>query len=79
VGRNAFVRPSQFYVNLSLAKRFDMPGTQTLEVRADATNATNHPAFGFPTAAVTSTTFRRIGTSVVSSSRKIQLGVKYYF
>ena len=39
----------------------------------------NHPVFGFPTNTVTSTIFGRIRNSVTSGSRKVTLGVKYYF
>jgi hypothetical protein len=45
----------------------------------DATNLTNTPTFGFPTATVTSSTFGRIRNTVISGSRKAQIGVKYSF
>jgi len=35
--------------------------------------------FGFPTLTQTSATFGRIRNTVISSSRHIMLGVKYYF
>jgi hypothetical protein len=79
VGRNYFIGPTSFNVNFSLGKRTKTMGNQSLEVRMDATNFFNQPTFGFPTATTTSTTFGRIYNSVVSGSRKIQLGVKYYF
>lgn len=79
VGRNAFVGPRTFNLNMTLSKRFTMPFGHRLEVRADATNLTNTPTFGFPTATITSTTFGRIFNSVTSFSRKMQLGVKYTF
>jgi hypothetical protein len=79
VGRNAFRGPSFFSINLTLGKRFRVVGNQTFEVRADATNLTNDPSFGFPTATYTSTTFGRIYNNVASGSRKIQLGLKYSF
>jgi hypothetical protein len=79
VGRNYFYGPPQFTINLSLLKRIKTVGTHALEIRADATNLTNTPSFGFPTATYTSTTFGRIYNSVVSGSRKMQLGVKYSF
>ena len=79
VGRNAFTGPAQVYLNLTASKRFFMPWTHTLEFRADITNLTNTVSFGFPTATYTSTTFGRILRSTVSSSRKIQLGLKYTF
>lgn len=79
VGRNAFIGPNSFNLNLSVVKRFQTVGNQSLEFRMDATNVTNTPTFGFPTATITSATFGRIFDSVTSFSRKIQLGVKYYF
>ena len=60
-------------------KRFRWASRQSIEFRVDATNVTNTASFGFPTATITSTTFGRIYNSVVSSSRKIQLGLKYTF
>ncbi|MEO6212808.1 MAG: TonB-dependent receptor, partial [Vicinamibacterales bacterium] len=79
VGRNYFRGPGGYFVNLSLAKRTRTVGSQILEFRVDSTNVTNHPVFGFPTLTSTSGTFGRIRNSVNSSSRKIMLGVKYYF
>jgi len=79
VGRNAFRGPGFFSINMTLAKRVHIVRGQVLEVRADATNLTNTPSFGFPTATYTSSTFGRIYNSVTSGSRKIQLGVKYSF
>ncbi len=79
VGRNYFRGPGGYFVNLSLAKRTRIRGSQILEVRADSTNAFNHPTFGFPTLTTTSGTFGRIRDTVTSSSRNIMLGVKYYF
>jgi hypothetical protein len=79
VGRNYFRGPGGYFVNLSLAKRTRTVGSQILEFRVDSTNVTNHPVFGFPTLTSTSGTFGRIRNTVNSSSRKIMLGVKYYF
>jgi hypothetical protein len=79
VGRNAFVGPSWINLDLSLVKRFRWGSSQSVEVRMDATNFTNTASFGFPTATITSSTFGRIYNSVASTSRKIQLGVKYSF
>jgi hypothetical protein len=79
VGRNAFTGPGGFNINLNVTKRFFMPFGHTFEFRMDATNITNTASFGLPTAVVTSATFGRIFNSVVSGSRKIQLGAKYTF
>ena len=79
VGRNYFIGPSGLNLNMTLAKRVRTVGNQSLEVRLEATNVTNTPTFGFPTATLTSTTFGRIYNTVVSGSRKAQLGIKYSF
>ena len=79
VGRNFFRGPGGFNLNLSLAKRTRIVGDQILEIRADGTNVLNNPTFGFPTLTQNSGTFGRIRDTVISGSRKIMLGVKYYF
>ncbi|HSC26517.1 MAG TPA: carboxypeptidase regulatory-like domain-containing protein [Vicinamibacterales bacterium] len=79
VGRNYFRGPGGWFLNLSLAKRTHIVGDQILEIRADSTNVFNNPTFGFPTLTQTSTLFGRIRDNVLSGSRKIMLGVKYYF
>ncbi len=78
-GRNYFRGPGGTFVNMSLAKRTRVVGNQILEIRADSTNVFNHPIFGFPTLTTTTSTFGRIRNAVTSGSRKIMLGVKYYF
>jgi Carboxypeptidase regulatory-like domain/TonB-dependent Receptor Plug Domain len=78
-GRNYFRGPGAYNLNMSLAKRTRVVGDQILEFRADATNVLNNPTFGFPTTTFTSETFGRIRNTVISGSRKIMLGVKYYF
>ncbi|HWK08709.1 MAG TPA: hypothetical protein VNR64_01570, partial [Vicinamibacterales bacterium] len=79
VGRNFFRGPGSWQLNMSLAKRTRIYGSQILEIRADSTNVLNHPVFGFPTLTATSSTFGRIRNNVISSARQIMLGVKYYF
>ena len=78
-GRNGFVSPGSFNLDLALVKRTRIAGSQTFEFRVDATNLTNTPTFGAPTAVVTNTTFGRIRNTVISSSRKVQIGLKYSF
>ncbi len=78
-GRNYFRGPGGWGMDLSLAKRTRVVGSQILELRMDSTNVLNHPTFGFPTLTTTSSVFGRIRSSVTSGSRKIMLGVKYYF
>lgn len=79
VGRNYFVGPPSFNVDLAVSKRFRVVGTHTIDVRADVTNLTNTPTFGFPTTTLTAATFGRIRNSVASLSRKVQVGLRYSF
>jgi len=81
-GRNVLDGPGFFNVSASALKRFSMSAIREgmdFELRADITNLTNTPSFGFPTATFTSTIFGRIRDTVVSGSRKIQLGAKINF
>ncbi|MBI5083417.1 MAG: TonB-dependent receptor [Acidobacteria bacterium] len=78
-GRNFFVSPGGWGIDASFLKRTALTERYHLELRADMTNAFNHPIFGPPTATVSSTIFGRIRNSVISGSRKIQLGAKFSF
>ena len=78
-GRNAFRSPGGYFLNLSLAKRTRTVGSQILEIRADSTNVLNNPTWGLPTLTATSSLFGRNRTPLGGRSRKIMLGVKYYF
>ncbi len=66
-------------MDISLLKRVRIRESMNLELRADSTNVTNTPSFGFPTATITDSTFGRIRAAVASSSRKIMLGAKFNF
>lgn len=79
LGRNFFRGPGGWNIDLSVMKRTPINERFNLELRADMTNAFNHPTFGSPTATLSSTIFGRIRDSVVSGSRKIQLGAKLNF
>ena len=78
-GKGYFFGPKVFDIDMSMIKRIRITERMNLEVRADATNITNTPSFGLPTATITSATFGRIGSSVESGSRKFQLGMKFNF
>lgn len=78
-GRNFFTGPAAFNVDLGILKRTRIREHHHLEYRAEFTNLTNTPTFGFPTATITSTTFGRIRDNVISGSRKIQMALKYSF
>jgi hypothetical protein len=78
-GRNFFTGPRSFQMDMSATKRLRIKERFDLEFRADAQNLTNTPTFGAPTATFTSSIFGRIRNSVVSGSRKVQLGMKLNF
>ena len=46
--RNSLVSPGIDEVNLSAGKSFPIGDRFNLQIRADATNAFNHPSFGLP-------------------------------
>ena len=78
-GKGYFFGPRFIDMDLAMLKRIRIKESMNLEVRADATNITNTPSFGLPTATLTSSTFGRIGGTLESASRKIQLGLKFNF
>ncbi len=80
-GRNYFRGPGFFDMDAAFAKNIYFSERFRLQIRADATNITNHPDFGFPTLTYTSATFGRIRdvTDGNYQPRKFQLGVKFYF
>ncbi|MBI3682237.1 MAG: carboxypeptidase regulatory-like domain-containing protein [Acidobacteria bacterium] len=77
--RNFFRGPGSFNLDAVFMKRTHLTERVILELRADGTNLTNTPTFGFPTATASSTIFGRIRDSVISGSRKFQLGAKISF
>jgi hypothetical protein len=77
--RNRFYGDGFFNIDMALLKRIPITERYRLEIRADATNFTNTPSFGFPTTTLSATTFGRIFNSVASTARRIQLGAKFYF
>jgi hypothetical protein len=78
-GRNGFEQPWLWDTDMALLKRFRITERHRIEIRADAYNLTNSVSFGYPTTSVASSTFGRIKDDTVSGSRKIQMGLKYYF
>jgi hypothetical protein len=51
----------------------------SFDVRVDARNVLNRPAFDNPTAVITSSIFGRINDSVTNNARRIQLSGKLNF
>lgn len=78
-GRNFFTGPPLFNLDLMVGKKIYFTERTNFEVRAEMQNATNTPAFDFPTAVITNSTFGRIRGSVVNSARRIQLAAKFNF
>lgn len=78
-GRNAFRSPGGWGVDASILKRTRITERVNMELRADMTNFFNHAIFGAPTATLTSTIYGRIRDTVISGSRKIQIGAKIIF
>jgi hypothetical protein len=65
--------------DLTLAKRFNMGGTRSLEFRAEAFNAFNHPNWSPPGVSLASPNTFGIITGTVNAPRVIQLALKFYF
>lgn len=79
-GRNFFITPGFFNLNLAVGKATRITETQRLEYRLEMQNATNTPSFGLPNSAViTDSTFMRARGNTVSTARKIQMALKYVF
>jgi hypothetical protein len=78
-GRNFFTGPPLFQLDMTLAKKIRFTESLNLELRAEAQNLTNTPAFDFPTAVISNASFGQVGGAVVSGSRKVQLAAKFNF
>ena len=79
-GRNYFRLAGSTFLNLSLAKRTHIVGNQILEFRADSTNVLNTPTWGLMDSSITTSgLFGRSRTPIGGNSRKVMLGIKYYF
>jgi hypothetical protein len=78
-GRNMFRGDRFLNLDFSLAKKTNLTERFMLELRADFTNFTNSPSFGFPTTTITSALFGRIRDTVVSSSRQTMIAAKITF
>ncbi len=77
-GRNIVEGPGIINIDVSLAKRFPMGASRSLEFRAEVFNAANHPIFGFPNINLVNAAYGRItGTRI--DSRQIQLALRFTF
>jgi hypothetical protein len=78
-GRNFFLAPTYFQWDTSLSKRFAITEKVGFDLRVDARNILNNPAFDNPTAVITSSIFGRINDSVTNNARRIQFSGKLSF
>ncbi|HEY3579361.1 MAG TPA: carboxypeptidase regulatory-like domain-containing protein [Pyrinomonadaceae bacterium] len=78
-GRNFFLAPNYFQWDSSLSKKFKITERVAFDLRFDARNVLNNPAFDNPTAVITSTIFGRINDSVTNNARRIQVSGKLSF
>ncbi len=83
--RNTLIGPNWRDLDLSLGKTFQLVRGVRLEIRADATNALNHPNFGQPSTSTGTGVSYNINTSAplqiqsASGARLIQLGGRFNF
>lgn len=78
-GRNFFVAPIYNQWDASLSKTFRITEGVSFDLRFDARNVLNHPAFDNPTAVINSAIFGRINDSVTNNARRIQVSGKLSF
>jgi hypothetical protein len=86
LGRNTLTGPGLINADLSLIKGFKVQAQRTVQVRFEAFNVLNRANFAVPSGRIAFTNaagdvapnWGRI-TSTVTTSRQIQLGVKYLF
>jgi hypothetical protein len=90
LGRNTLIGPGLVSFDLSLVKSFRLSGAQSIQARIECFNLLNRTNFAVPSGRTAFTganadgtpilapTWGRI-TSTVTTSRQIQVGVKYLF
>ena len=66
-------------VDLTLAKRFNLGGARSVEFRAEAFNALNHPNWSPPGVSLGNVNTFGIITGTVNSARVVQFALKLYF
>jgi hypothetical protein len=87
VRRNSLYGPGLELVDLSAGKKFTIREQVKLQIRADATNAFNHPSFGVPqnqlkSSATGTPTYDGASTNITSTTvggRSVQLGARLEF
>jgi hypothetical protein len=72
--------PGFWRADLSIMKRFNLGGRVSAELRADAFNAFNHPAFGNPNGSFGGATFGQVtGMAGAYSPRLVRFGARILF
>ena len=83
LGRNTFRGPGYANFNMSLTKRFTLPGDRQLQIRGDFINVFNHDNFPNPDANMNESRERNFGTQKsarpLTDARQVLLGVKLAF
>lgn len=80
-GRNYFIGPHQFQLDMALSKKFRITERMSFDLRAEASNLPNAVTYAAPNVVVGSTAapFGRIRTGVSNSARRIQFVGKFNF
>jgi outer membrane receptor protein involved in Fe transport len=79
LGRNTLIGPGSVNVDASLGKSFALGESRSLLFRAEVFNLPNHPNFAVPSGQIAFTPTAGRITSTVTTSRQIQLGLKFTF
>ena len=79
VGRNTLIGPGRIGTDMSLARIFPISERFKLELRGDAFNLTNTPAFSNPIANVTDPNFMQVRSTVALSERQLRVGAVLRF
>jgi hypothetical protein len=77
-GRNILISPGSRNLDLSITKLFPIRERTTLQFRAEAFNATNHPNWGNPGTTLGTAAFGTI-TSNDNLPRVLQFGLKLIY
>jgi hypothetical protein len=76
-GRDSLTGPGAFTMDVALIRSFAVRERQSLDVRVEAFNALNHPAFSTPVATLSDPNFGRILSA--ADPRILQFALKYRF
>ncbi len=79
MGQNYFLGPRFMRLDMNLIKRIRVTEKTDLNLRADAVNATNTPAFSDPDTGINSVNFGRISSTLAGSNRVIVIGLRFNF